>query len=64
MQSDDLRVYIIAREVSAYNINWVKPVRMRDKPYKTAFMVSVPGTDDKAHMRFIEYVTADLVPMG
>lgn len=64
MRSDDLRVYLMASNIAPYNTNWVTVIRNREKPDITALMVNVPGTDDKAHMRFIEYATSDLATMG
>lgn len=60
IRSDDLRVYLMASSIAPYNTNWVTVIRNRDKPDITALMVNVPGTDDKTHMRFIEYATSDL----
>lgn len=64
VRSADLRVYLAASAIAPYNTNWVSVIRNREKPDVTALMVSVPGTDDKAHMRFIEYATADLGTLG
>ncbi len=62
-RSDDLRVYLMASRVAPYNTNWVSVIRDREKPETTALMVNVPGTNDKAHMRYVEYMTADLSGM-
>ncbi|MEX5881888.1 hypothetical protein AB6G95_19420 [Proteus vulgaris] len=63
-RSDDLRVYLMASRVAPYNTNWVSVVRDREKSDTTALLVNVPGTNDKAHMRYIEHMTADLAGMG
>ncbi|MEQ0217955.1 hypothetical protein ABLV18_27395 [Klebsiella sp. CN_Kp114] len=63
-RSDDLRVYLMASNIAPYNTNWVTVIRNREKPDITALMVNVPGTEDKAHMRLIEYITSDLAVMG
>ncbi|EIZ1086048.1 hypothetical protein MPI44_004596 [Klebsiella oxytoca] len=63
IRSDDLRVYLMTSNIAPYNTNWVTVIRNREKPDITALMVNVPGTDDKAHMRFIEYATSDLATM-
>lgn len=63
-KSDDFRVYMLARNVAPYNVNQVTVTRNPQSPDITSLIVNVRGTEDKKHMRVIEYKTRDLVGLN